>query len=496
MSVFLIGSDCEREQMPTNVTNSLQQLVKLTDNVFNQVMTRLDQCGNRLNSLKSDICRVEKKIDAVSKMDTAVVIHSPSRFPNNAYERLASVFPHADPNHFCNPGPPLSMNISCLYPYEAHSVKLNMTDVIQEKGKFFHVGGTLKDDDVKESAQLTDQFTINAVDSLADLFVFNTHVNIFEDHQYVDPLESEIKPSSNFQNDANASRTSVISEDASALEICVERKVDPFHYEPELGTLQDFDFPEILPDLPGIASDLKLSDSHFEPFASSVEKEPEAKVKNSKTEELEEPCVVSNLKDSCAASDSATADNSPTVCENLIPVKEEKLSATLCPLPPPPPPPPPPPSLPPLPPPALQFPATPTFQEKAYKTDIPTMDTDRSNLMEAIRRAGGTKGAKLKAVKKKGEELQKDVFALPKHNILPPGEDLMTSLSKALEMRRRGKYYYSRISGKSRDEKSRVKSRLGEGVMAKISDMLPPPPKSEELGSGNGGFESDNDWEL
>ncbi|VDN31994.1 unnamed protein product [Gongylonema pulchrum] len=141
-------------------------------------------------------------------------------------------------------------------------------------------------------------------------------------------------------------------------------------------------------------------------------------------------------------------------------------------MPPPPPPPPPPSSI------------------TAPKIAVTSGD-DRANLMEAIRRAGGTKGAKLRSVKKRQarakcfqklcmmclqeEELAEDVSALPKRNTTVAEGDLMSSLAKALEQRRKG------IAGRIAENKERAKpNSFSEGAFAKMSARIPPPPPRKE----------------
>lgn len=126
------------------------------------------------------------------------------------------------------------------------------------------------------------------VNSVADLLLFNMPINVFTHPEYVDPLDnttfkvsyisrfilsseqSGFRSSSSFfrfvlsyllkkkfktrplfRKEAVNESKILITEGDSALAVSVEEKADPFQYEPELGILQDFDFPDFLPDLPG-----------------------------------------------------------------------------------------------------------------------------------------------------------------------------------------------------------------------------------------------------
>lgn len=65
----------------------------------------------------------------------------------------------------------------------------------------------------------------------------------------VNRIDLKIRPAS--RAELNAAQNAAIAEDNSTLALNIEGKVDPLQYEPEFGSLQDFDFPDILPDLPG-----------------------------------------------------------------------------------------------------------------------------------------------------------------------------------------------------------------------------------------------------
>lgn len=50
---------------------------------------------------------------------------------------------------------------------------------------------------------------------------------------------------------AESSVVKNVNAEHSMFDVSIERVDDPLQYRPELGTLQDFDFPDILPNLSG-----------------------------------------------------------------------------------------------------------------------------------------------------------------------------------------------------------------------------------------------------
>jgi hypothetical protein len=132
------------------------------------------------------------------------------------------------------------------------------------------------------------------------------------------------------------------------------------------------------------------------------------------------------------------------------------------------------PSPPPPPPPAMPAPVE-TRSVEAPRQPSSVSEDARSDLLAAIRKAGGTK--KLRAV----DERDKSNAAAPVLKAAAPAMDLMSDLQNKLQSRRKG------ISG-AKDQ--------GASVMTKISSMIPPPPPKQQHHSSNSESEDpENDWE-
>ncbi|KHJ97366.1 prenyltransferase and squalene oxidase repeat-containing domain protein [Oesophagostomum dentatum] len=166
------------------------------------------------------------------------------------------------------------------------------------------------------------------------------------------------------------------------------KTVDPLDYIPEIGPIEELDLPSILPDLPGIAEDVTLPD-----FDIVLPSFPELPHIVSEPKILKEPESLGER--------SASVPNFPKL-------SEEKSKST-----------------------APEKPSD-------NVSSIP-QNNDRADLMAAIRAAGGAGKAKLKSVSAKRRAKESESLgssALSEKNS-SPGNDLMTSLAKALEARRK-----------------------------------------------------------
>ncbi|XP_046636901.1 WASH complex subunit 1-like isoform X3 [Daphnia pulicaria] len=231
-----------------------------------------------------------------------------------------------------------------------------------------------------------------------------------------------------------------------------------FSYMPGLGDVPELDLPLALPDLPGVADDLAYNEDVGPGIA---------------------PSLIAALPDLSQLTENIKTVKHFPVPPPPPPFIPAPVISTPPPPPPPlatiplPPPPPPPPAvnlpLPPPPPP----PPVPTLPAVKASPSIPAPGTkpsaaplDRSNLMAAIREAGGLNKLKssarvkhTQAVKEQQQSGSSKSSASTSHQA--PAGDLMADLFNKLSMRRKG------ISGQNQEV---------AGPMERISAMIPPPP--------------------
>lgn len=129
--------------------------------------------------------------------------------------------------------------------------------------------------------------------------------------------------------------------------------------------------------------------------------------------------------------------------------------------------------------------------------DVSSGDGGRSSLMDAIRKAGGTKGAGLRSAKEKSDDRKKKKKEQKQSSgggSGGGGGDLMSDLFSKLTMRRKG-ISGSGKTGESSGEKNESSSSGGaNSAMDKISSMIPAPPKPDDGAAGEGA-DADEDWE-
>uniref|UniRef100_A0A914PEA0 WH2 domain-containing protein n=1 Tax=Panagrolaimus davidi TaxID=227884 RepID=A0A914PEA0_9BILA len=264
---------------------------------------------------------------------------------------------------------------------------------------------------------------------------------------------------------------------------------DPIAYKPGFGALNTFNFPDVLPHLSGITSSTTFAEGNeFQSIAPSLRNETSA-VKEGKTEATK-PSESQTIKQETVKIEKAPEPELPETLPIIsappppIPtVLPPPLNVTVstppipAPIsissPPPPPPPPPPPSQ--------------SLMQTLPK--LPDLSKGRFDLMEAIRTAGGTKNAKLKTIsiteKNPTTPSPKSVTADD------TGDDLMSSLAKALETRRKG------MAGNSskklqRLENKKASSRSGPSeAFSRLRESLPVIPNEN---GNNSDDENNTDW--
>ncbi|KAK7081908.1 dendritic cell antigen processing and presentation [Halocaridina rubra] len=268
---------------------------------------------------------------------------------------------------------------------------------------------------------------------------------------------------------------------------------DEYQYLPDLSDLPDLDLPMELPSLPGkIWKGADIGPAIAPSFG----------IPDLPTLSPEAP----DLLPTNVGNGQGVAPPPPPIDNSNAPTPPPPPASTSTTSPPPPPPlpsvstpVPPPPPLPPAggpPPPPLPPPLPGQTSENGAETqDIPkgvpsAATTDaRSDLMNAIKAAGGAAKAKLKSSKERKLETKKK-----ETTPAAPKGDLMSDLFNRLSQRRKG------ISGANKDRKDVIDAKLpentvdGMSTMEKMSALIPSPLATPE-GPQKENPTSDDDWE-
>ncbi|KAF8363085.1 ddl-2 [Pristionchus pacificus] len=472
----LSSSDLSQEESIGQIIDAVIALKKVSDDVFSRLESRSRSIQMRIEEMTKRTEVVKKKVEQIPMMKTSVTIWSSSRFPGEEKMERNTVFD----SYGTLPSTAEDESLShSLLLSSRISTPLDLRREMEEKKHFFVPSALLpkkkeyplpvrnRNEDRLDSLGSFDCGKLGYGDEIAR----KDEEEAKKRRRERERRAKEDKVSSSEQEDG---RSLLYGPSRLFQSNNGESSGLAYHIGGLLQNVEDLDLPNILPDLPGVASDLTFDSvsflhSPFDSFLNSLPSTIDGETKNEKDTKV------------------GTVPPPPPPHPSQLPIgiasppppsTPPPLSSTV-----PPPPPPPPPSLlspsappapppPPPPPPSMMSPSTPTVS--------PNGGDARSSLMDAIRKAGGTKNAKLRSSAIEGksggkqlEEMEDKTSAIGKKS--DGGGDLMSSLAKALEARRKV------MTGKDSSAApiGRKKSSIS-GVMGRISELIPPPPDDGE----------------
>lgn len=462
LKVPLIQSGLTQTETIVQIANVFEYLDGIVNHVFDKITTRIEASNNRVHSIQERIETASQQVDALKSTKKSILIFSPGRYPGrNDCGGIPATFSEQD-----DKAPTLDRE----FPLTCQATPLG-DSCIKDKLQFFHVRS--KDphkDHVKlDNASLCLGATIpQYVTSVPDLYLHNSTDFAYQQRQRVrnklevpgEKKELERSPSkleTSKKLDEATMPHSILHPDWAG-----RQSADNFFYTPTINDAPDLELPEDLPDLPGIAIDIafgKSSGVSDKVSAPSVPKtviaETKEEVDNGPERSMEappQPPVLPALPSFTATAQETIKPAGPSVG-------------------PPPPPPPPPPPLPSfsMTPETVQPPQPPMNAVKKEQSASSSNTDARSNLMDAIRKAGGK--AKLRAAEPQPERKQQSEKSSSSG---ASGGNLMDDLHKKLMMRRKG------ISGTK---------KAPTNVMDRLSAMIPPPEVVDKKEA-----EEEEDW--
>ncbi|XP_057315142.1 WASH complex subunit 1-like isoform X2 [Hydractinia symbiolongicarpus] len=455
-SVPIISTELRQEEFVLQIADTLEYLENVTDDVFKRITNRVHESQQKLDAINKRADHAQAKINALKGSKKAIRVFSGAKYPaDDTLEIYKSIF---EIDNDLKEIKRSQHNIASKHrPVNENTIK--------EKLQFYSVNIKLKKEEREKKGEGLGKLP-KAIDSVSSLLLFNTAENPYNKYVIMDPLAGVItKTRANIEEDEEN-----IGEAPSTItnrEQLERGTADNYLYMPGLGEVPEIDVPVYLPDLPGVVDDISYSGDVGQSIAPSL------------------PMNIPELPTIDAAVESTDVPPPPPAAASAPPPPPPPSGD----MPPPPPPPPPPPASvapaepampPPPPPPSL--PDDVQQQEGGAKPkNVPeavTADGGRSDLMSAIRNAGGTKAAKLKSSKERKLERKKEKENAPAAG----GGDLMSDLFSKLTMRRKG------ISGSKSQNKEKSMDNLSP--MDKISAMIPPPERPDRSESHDSG-----DWE-
>lgn len=437
--MFLTPPDCPQSVAVLQIINSLKQLQQYTNHIFTNADQRLEKCHERINLQLKRIEVIEKKVETLEQVDEIPVFHCAPRYPELSIAgfcqpvfgtMIANISMQNQPN---NSNYKLDLLNGVYKPEPLKTIK----DGIGRKknsGRFAQKSQKVDNSDLNGPLQYDAKMNKLNLTKLFTADMSRKYVSAQLD--FSDSLLEGLGTLSS----SIGKETLPIGNEIGEANLLATLECSQANIFDSLGEKVEFDLPEDLPvfDTKSLGarsvSTLFRSDEHL----SSKKEAPKILYVPNESEIREQPKL-----DSCGFEDKS---KNGVVSSPIIPSVE---AASLPQIQAPPPPPPPPP--------ALQ-------QAKAI--------SGRSDLMAAIRATGGVKGAGLKSVKIDDEQLEN---SNNKKNV--DEEDLMTSLSRVLAMRRRG------ISGRQNPSNSKS---MGDVLREHI-------PTRSRTGSSSGEDQNSNE---
>ncbi|XP_065370371.1 WASH complex subunit 1 [Calliphora vicina] len=480
--VPIIPPDLRHEETITQAAYALDCLQNTIVTIFGRIDKRIEKNNVKVKELQERINKSQAKINSLQGTRKAIHIYAPARFPATAiFKDLPVTFEQQDEKIADIPG----------FKYQVESKLDTNLPSLNEKLIFFHVRDqnsvklTAENSLTRERCNIKQNQDLGNMPSdlrsIPSVLLFNTDYSVYD----LDECDSESQGHSDawrraklFKNKRQQlgsnqpnSAKQILEPAPHSLANRRNEKLTPsggLKYTPKLSEAPELDLPLDLPDLPGIADDLRYESQ-------------EAKQKIAPSLAL----VVENLPELTEL----MKDNDK---KEHIPIEQQNSNATTPPPPPPPPlpvvqftaPPPPPP------PPALQQQTTQTKTDPTNKpkTVSPTNTDTRSELMAAIRNAGGLRKAALRntaAAPLAANDNDVVDNTRPQNastktlnsNRSSQGGDLMADLHNKLLMRRKG------ISGskdnpdtKNVNNTTATNTPSGNPVISRLSALIPPPP--------------------
>lgn len=421
-TIHTVPHNLGKEETVVQIVEALDHLKAITQDIFSRINKRLDTNLDNLSSISKRIEAAGSKVDSLKGDKKAKTVFSSSKYPAVDVNRdYVSVFT----------GP---INVVRVR-HEVKHRKYAPTYEPLNKLQFFHVKlPDTKDSDIPQGFGNVPQ----DVKYINDLLLFNTGKNVYKDFTASDLLKGPDQASNTYEYYAT-SELGPAPLSISQRSSMHQGNKETYFYTPKIEELPALDVPWDLPDLPGIADDIRY-DSENSPIIAP----PSA---------------------------SMTATLASLDLPDLPDLVEE--APGLEPSPPPPPPPPPPPQDIPQPTAIILSPPIETKMiAQPLNPEPPTVapppptlspiNDSRASLMDAIRKAGGSKNLKKTTQESSGSTKQ------------PSSGDLMADLHSKLMMRRKG------ISG----SKTSQTALTPDSTLAMLSSIIPPPTKSSDVGSG------------
>lgn len=422
--IQITSFDLRHEETVVQAINTLDYLQASIDNAFDKIDARICNNKQKIDSMQYRIDIAAAKVARIFTSNKAVKLFGPPKFPAvNVLVDISSTF-----------GVLSTSFPELLLDYDVEHKQLQSNTGFQNKLEFFHVKNPHKNVALsKVLFEKNEGFSIpNYLKYVNTTLLFNVYQKVYD-----------AKHSGSRNLLLNKDKEKVSMKIVAAPTSITNRQfIDKFNIEllyiPKLNGAPHINLPLDLPDLPGIADDVQFEckeESKIAPsYIENIERSIASKVLYTTPKDIPslplqiEPNIITEVTRNC-------------IIDYII-----QQPPTASPHPPPPPP---------IPSSSYISPIEPKKLRKDNATNNISQNTEaRSNLMDAIRNAGGAMGSQLRP----SVDIQKKTYL---KNETDNENNLINDLHSKLVMRRKG------ISG------TRLKN---ESVIQRLSELMPSPP--------------------
>jgi len=233
---------------------ALENLDGIVQQVFGTISTRITEEKNRLSAVNTRIETAKTKIDSIIGTNQALTVFSPAQYPTS--NKLTEFTPVFDGFAVAPPDPK----------------RVYHKQVEQEKNSLRYVDSN---DDLREFAiarqnEITlssdhKEFNIEKekkeglgrlpnISSVSSLLLFNSNINLYKSYVIMNNLATDDNANANLTKKDTVKKLGEAPKTVSDGDVLPEIAGLNYYYEPVLGDVPQFNLPNQLPNLPGVAN--------------------------------------------------------------------------------------------------------------------------------------------------------------------------------------------------------------------------------------------------
>ncbi|CAG2069030.1 unnamed protein product, partial [Timema podura] len=262
--VPVIPQDLRREETIIQIADSLDYLNHVMNDMFSQIKQRVSENKTKLQELKHRTSVVAAKVDKLTGSNKSTKVFSSAKYPATGV--------HSDYQVIFNSHSIQKTNGTRKVKSKHQPVE---GMVLQDKLQFYHVKVGKKQ--LKKNVEITPEQGLGSlpsnVVSTNSLLLFNTSENPYKRYGLLDPLRA-LGKTRHVLEEEESQHPEAAPISISQRELFGGQVGENYFYSPGLGEVPLINVPLDLPDLPGIADDLRYSMDSGPMIAPSVATTP------------------------------------------------------------------------------------------------------------------------------------------------------------------------------------------------------------------------------